>query len=199
MSEEEWRAIPEWEGIYEASNHGRIKSLSRICPSKGKGVMRYAERIRKLQLNRYGYPVFSAQRPKEKPMLKSVHRAVVLAFIGPIPDKGEVNHKDGDKTNNRLDNLEICTRRENAMHMIDVLGKCVGNNHSQAILTEDGAREIVSLINNGFRHDVVAAAYGVGRYTICGIMRGKIWRRATGLMPRSFSFRKGVASTRSTA
>ena len=96
-----WKDIPDYEGKYQASNFGRIKSLK-----FGK------EKILKLRKNNRGYLNVSLSI---NCIVKTyrVHRLVWSAFHGEIPEGYEINHIDEDKTNNRLDNLELVTRKEN--------------------------------------------------------------------------------------
>jgi len=102
-----WRDIKNYEGIYEVSNLGRIKSISRngtikenriLKPNK---VMGYSQ----VGLQKYGTRKY-----------KKIHRLVAEAFIPNPENKKEVNHKDGNKTNNCVDNLEWVTTSENQLH-----------------------------------------------------------------------------------
>ena len=96
-----WKDIPNFEGQYQASNYGRIKSHK-----FGK------EKILKLRKTIWGYLVVGLYK-NGKQITYFVHRLVWSAFHGEIPEGYEINHKDEDKTNNRLDNLELVTRKEN--------------------------------------------------------------------------------------
>lgn len=104
MENEIWKDIPGYEGLYQASNLGRIRSLKydkvRIMKPQrsGKGYYKVI-----LCLN----SVFSHAR---------IHRLVWSAFNGPIPEGLEINHKDEDKANNALLNLELVTRKENVTY-----------------------------------------------------------------------------------
>jgi hypothetical protein len=101
---EEWRDIPGYEGLYQVSNMGRIKSLRKEY-----------EHIMKLQVIRNGYLSVPFTINRTSRLLK-VHRLVAMAFI-PNPDnKPEINHKDGNKQNNIAENLEWSTRKENIKH-----------------------------------------------------------------------------------
>lgn len=105
MMEELWRDIKGFEGLYEVSNLGRVRSLK-----DNNGQARIL--VLKVQKHRCGYQlVFLRKDGKLKGFV--VHRLVAEAFI-PNPDGlPEVNHIDEDKTNNRVDNLEWCTRKYN--------------------------------------------------------------------------------------
>ncbi len=99
-----WKPIPGYKDIYEVSNLGRIKSYAR----------RYC-RILRASLNTKGYPQVCLWRDGGKSIFR-VHRLVLLTFLG--ENNLECNHKDGIKTNNRLDNLEYCTPQENIKHKV---------------------------------------------------------------------------------
>ena len=96
-----WKDIPGFEGLYQASNEGRIRSLTRQ-------VYNYIKpgRILKSNIKNSGYLYLSISNGNNKFKHANVHRLVALAFI-PNPDsKPQVNHKDGNRLNNNVDNLE---------------------------------------------------------------------------------------------
>ena len=104
---EEWKDIADYEGIYQVSNLGRVKSL-------GNNKSRQ-EKILKLQLHRTGYLLVKLCKEGKKRNYK-VHRLVAQAFI-PNPDnKSQVNHRDENKSNNKVENLEWMTCKENINH-----------------------------------------------------------------------------------
>ena len=108
-----WRPIKEFEGCYEISNLGRIKSLERI--DKMNRVVK--EKIRKYKINRNGY----CQVCLNKNGIKNyfyVHRLVAKTFIPNFKNKSQVNHKNFDKEDNRVENLEWVTCTENNKHKI---------------------------------------------------------------------------------
>jgi len=125
MMEEVWKDIEGYEGIYQVSNLGRVRSLDRLVPaacalSKGKQVVNYL-RKGKILTDHWAGPKGAEYKyvglsKDDKPKYCRVHRLVACAFI-PNPDNlPEVNHIDEDKSNNRADNLEWVTRRENEHH-----------------------------------------------------------------------------------
>lgn len=107
--EEIWRPIPDYEGIYEVSNLGRIKSLERTKKSRNGTVQKVAEKIRALSYgtkgDSYAYVVLS-KNGKNKTFL--VHRIVAQVFLENPNDLPIINHKDENKRNDSVDNLEWC-------------------------------------------------------------------------------------------
>lgn len=112
---EEWRDINGYEGIYQVSNLGRIKSLSRKRLN-GRGYYIQKERIIKQAMTSTGYKMVGFSVNKVRKMAK-VHRVVAFAFLGPPPKhRTIINHKDGNPLNNNADNLEWCSQKYNMLH-----------------------------------------------------------------------------------
>lgn len=133
--QEIWRDIQGYEGLYQVSNLGRVKSLKR----KTINNRCFKERILKTGLETVGY--YSVVLCKEKQKTKTIHRLVAETFI-PNPNNYPcVNHKNGIKTDNRIENLEWCTYRENTKHAIDVIqtnkGPVGNKNHCKQISQYD--------------------------------------------------------------
>lgn len=109
--EEIWKPIPGWEGLYEVSNLGKIKSLDRA--KKG-----HKGRILTPKITRYGYLSVALSRDNKK-KYNFVHRLVAISFI-PNPDnKPYVDHKDNNKLNAKLENLQWVTESENNKFAFD--------------------------------------------------------------------------------
>lgn len=119
---EEWKDIPGWEGAYQVSSFGRVKSLPRTFIAKDNHVWVVKEKIRSQSFDGDGYlQVYLSVRQYRK-MVKP-HRFVAKLFV-PNPDnKPTVNHKKGVKVDNMAWALEWCTHSENEKHSYDVLGK----------------------------------------------------------------------------
>lgn len=116
---EVWKDVEGYEGKYAVSNMGRVKSLHRDLPHAEHGTWHIRERLLKqglagLKRSQYMIVCFHEGQGKQRNM--RVHRLVASAFIPKIEGKNVVNHKDCNKLNNHVDNLEWCTDLENTRH-----------------------------------------------------------------------------------
>lgn len=113
---EEWKAVVGFEGRYEVSNYGRVRSLDRIVTNTNRHFFRLRGKIMTQTIHEStGYPRMIL-RKNGKSLGVSPHRLVAIAFI-PNPDNlPVVNHVDAVKTNNVVTNLEWCTHRHNTRH-----------------------------------------------------------------------------------
>lgn len=187
MSEEleEWRPVVGWEGLYEVSNIGRVRSVGRLVTFSDGRSRRAGGRIVSDSRKGAGYRGLTLKcRPRRWSCYS--HRLVVDAFLGGVPDGMEINHRDGNKANNAALNLEVCTRSENGKHSYRVLGNKSCERHPMAKLTNENAKKIVRLVMGGMSRTKAAAAFGVSRTIADNIMKGWIWSGATGLprLPR---------------
>ena len=105
---EEWRDIKGYEGKYKISSHGRVKSL----PKEGNA---YKEVMLKPLITNKGYSRVCLFKNNSRKYV-SIHRLVADTFISNPYNKPQVNHIDGNKTNNKVDNLEWCNQSENELH-----------------------------------------------------------------------------------
>lgn len=126
--DEKWVDIIGYEGIYQVSNCGRVKSLDRIIYFTGANQFgsfstskKIKGRIIQPSLNKDGYYQISLYK-NGKAENKFVHQLVAIAFIPNPQNKPTVNHRDGEKTNNNANNLEWATEKEQQYHSRNVLG-----------------------------------------------------------------------------
>lgn len=149
-----WKNIMGFEGLYQISNLGRVKSLPKQCQVKSGCFRITKEKILKMQVNknRGGYIEVVLYLDK-KPYTKKVHRLVAEAFLEDI-GLNEVNHIDGDKSNNVVSNIEYCTRSYNNQHAYDTGLKLKGENHCRAKLTEKEIIEIRELKGKLYQKEI---------------------------------------------
>lgn len=170
MNTERWAAIAGFENMYEVSDFGNVRRIGR-----GRGSVN--GRMRHLTNHAGGYLTVSLYKDNApRPFL--VHRLVAEAFIGPIPPRHEVNHIDGNKTNNQLGNLEILTRSENILHGVrSGLIPITGENNPQSKLTNDSVLEIRRLHADGWGgYKALAKRFDISWSVIRNIVKRKTWR-----------------------
>lgn len=120
--EEIWKDIKEYEGLYQCSNYGNIRSLDRyIYERSGKKQFRKGQIIIP-RINKNGYLQFALNKESKRKMVY-VHVIVATTFIENPNKFKTVNHKDGNKLNNNIENLEWCSYSENNLHAYKSLNK----------------------------------------------------------------------------
>lgn len=162
---------------YSASDHGRIRRdhISRWQDGEIIRSKAIPELILKPASNRgYRHVVVKGKH-------HYVHRLVLSAHIGECPPGHETNHKDGNKSNNRLDNLEWVTKSQNHRHRVDILhrigNRACGGDVSTARLTEDQVRDIRDkYVPYHITAETLAREYGVHPRTIEAVISRKTWR-----------------------
>lgn len=173
--EEIWKDVNEYEGLYQVSNLGRIKSL------EGKKIVFLKhlskEKILIVKKNRCGYLYVGLSKDLKRKSY-TIHRLIAKAFIQNPDNKLTVNHINGIKTDNRVENLEWNTSTENVYHKNNILGKhCRGENSGMSKLTEKDVLEIRSkYIPYKYSTTKLGEEYNVHNSTICSIINNKIWK-----------------------
>lgn len=112
---ERWKPVRGFEGYYDISDQGRVRSVARTVCREGGKPRSLPERSMQGSIKSNGYVHVSLRKPGEKQIKRHVHKLVAEAFLPRDPGK-EVNHIDGDKKNNCVSNLEWSTRAENMAH-----------------------------------------------------------------------------------
>ncbi len=163
MEEEIWKDIPGYEGRYQASNLGRIRSLERLVPCKG-GCRRIREKILKQHIRDQGGHLGCSLGKGCNNI--GVHRAVALAFHGPAPDGLEVLHINGIPTDNRPENLRYGTQFEN---ILDVYYQ----GRAWKRLTIEDVEAIRFGLYAGHSYAELAHEFSVSAGTIKDIARGR--------------------------
>ena len=173
---EVWKDIPDFEGFYQVSNVGRVRSVDRVVTDKD-GIMRkHKGRVLKVHLNTSGYEQVGLYNGNR--YVKSVHRLVLETFKPHVNMKDlEVNHMDGDKLNNHLTNLEWVTGRDNILHAYDIgLTDNRGERSPHAKLSKADVLEILQRLDTGELHRDIGLDYGVGQSCITKINIGLTWK-----------------------
>lgn len=169
MSSVEWRSIKGYQSQYEVSNNGLVKSLRRIvnCSTvKFKRERIVKERILKQCIDRYGYSTVGLNDGNGNIKWFKVHRLVAMSFIG--ESNLTVNHKDLNKQNNNVDNLEYMSIKDNNNHF---LSRCkrnlpTGEKHHNFKLSGTDKCNIQVFRDLGFDLNEVARCYGIHKHTI---------------------------------
>jgi hypothetical protein len=153
-----WKQHPRFASI-EVSDDGLIRRTNRQPYS--------------LTKDKDGYVQVGARVNGRRVTMK-VHRAVAETFIGPVVGM-DVNHLNGVKDDNRVCNLQICTKSENHFHARRVLGQLVGERNGCAKLTNQQAQEIYNAMRRGEKAKDIAARHGVQPKECRRILRGERW------------------------
>lgn len=167
---EEWRDIPGYEGVYQASTLGRIKRMVGYrCRTER--ILKCSARSRNLI-----YPSLELCRGNGKVRL-FVHQLITLTFIGECPEGQEVNHINGNREDNRLSNLEYCTHRQNIQHAHEtgLTHPQHGSQRYNAKLNDEDIVFIRKAWRSGIRQDDLAVKFGVSSSLISKICNGKRW------------------------
>lgn len=167
-----WKDIENYEGLYQVSNYGRVKSLPRMYAQKH-GII---EKILKLQDSNGYLKCQIYKNGKQKRYF--LHRLMAIAFI-PNPNFLPcINHIDGNKLNNKIENLEWCTRSQNVRHAYK-LGLIIsrkGEKHPRARLKEIDVKNIRYLYgNHKYSRRELAKIYCIGKTTLQHIICRDSW------------------------
>ena len=173
-----WKDIIGCEGYYQVSNFGRVKRLKRLTLRKNGRLLPVKEKFLKETKQKSGYLTSFLCIGKQQ-KTKYIHRLVAQAFIPNPENKPQVNHINGIKNDNRVENLEWCTNKENHIHAVKNKLKFVsGQENYNSKLTEEevyiikGLFEYTSLNNN-----CISEIFNVTPQNINLIRKNKTWKK----------------------
>lgn len=162
---EQWKPVNGYESFYEVSTHGRVKSVRRRVPRSNGGETTVREKIFNGYVANTGYRVVNLSRNNSINQC-CIHRLVAEHFIPNPENKKTVNHKDGNKLNNHVGNLEWCTYLENNVHAHDT--GLNGRSRPVNQLTLSG--EFVQTFKSGA---LAARVLKINHSHICSCLTGK--------------------------
>ena len=169
---ENWRSIKGYEGLYEVSDLGRVRSLDRSIPAVCHGrqsTRKKKGKVLALATASNGYKQICLSKDGSH-IIYRVHRLVAEAFLDNPDGLPEVNHKDEDKTNNCFWNLEWCTHSYNSSYGSKPL---CGSRNPMSKLTDEQVAEIRERRASGEMLKSIAADYGISINHVCNLAQGK--------------------------
>jgi hypothetical protein len=167
-----WAPIPGYPR-YEVSNTGLVRGLT--C----RYGLRKKPRLLKLTKGTGGYLRTGLCKKSYKQDCLSIHRLVLLAFIGPCPNGKEAAHLDGNPENNHIENLQWVTHKENINHSRAHGTLTCGERIAQAKLNTELVQEIIKR-EGTMSHKKLGVLYGVSEACIRSVLIGKTWKHITG-------------------
>lgn len=174
-----WKDVKGYEGIYQVSECGTVKSLDRRVNTKH-GDRLSKGKLLKIQQDRTGYHYVHLSKNGKGHNCK-IHRLVCDAFHERKTGQNAVNHIDGNKMNNCAANLEWCTNKQNTNHAIETgLWKNIGEMAKDNILSEQEVLEIRR--NHTDSYDKLADKYNVSKSTVADIKKFRSWKWLGGEM-----------------
>ena len=175
-----WRDIPEYVGFYQASNQGNIRSCEReIVTSNGRRWIQPGKVLSADDNHKGGYLAVQLSRSGiAKRFL--VHRLVAITFIGNEQGLSEVNHKNGVKTQNHVDNLEWSDRKWNIEHAVqNHLIDNKGEKNQMAKLTASEIINIRDLAESGLSNSEIASKTRATKRNVRNIVSRTSWKHLT--------------------
>lgn len=172
-----WKPVVGYEGYYSITSLGRVQSHKR--PTKRKSRSKRIGDFYLSDVNSLGYRIVTLKVNGTKRTMK-IHRMVAMAFIPNPENKPQVNHKNGIKTDNRVENLEWATASENNIHAIRTGLAAEGSKRRSAKLTKDQVNEIrdhYKIKQEPVR--VIAKRYGMSRSAMREVLKNKTYKNET--------------------
>lgn len=170
QSQEVWRDVVGWEGLYQVSSEGRVRSKDRVVNNGYKDYLVKGRvlKFRKMRDGRLRVSLCRDSRSKDA----FVHTLVLTSFIGERPEGYDGCHNDGQVSNNRLSNLRWDTKKNNQADRIRHGTMLYGEKHQFSTLTN---KQIEAVYIDQRKQSEIAKDYGIGQQTVSKIKTGKRW------------------------
>ncbi len=178
MENEVWKPVKGYEGYYEVSSHGRVRTIDRVIDKSDGTTQRRRGKISALGTDKNGYHTLSLWKEGKAEFFR-VARLVAIAFIENPENKPTVNHINGIKDDDKVSNLEWSTYSENMQHAYDTRLNInpKGEEHHLVKLTDLDVVEIRRLYESGELNQMkLAEKYNVRQPTISRIIHRKRWK-----------------------
>lgn len=173
MINEIWKDIPNFNGRYQASNFGNIRRCSRFDNAKLEHKIRKTFKPEKIlvgnKLSTRGYKRISLLKKQY-----FVHRIVALAFIQNPHNFEQINHIDGNKLNNNINNLEWCSNSENRKHAVE--NGLIAKGEALSHLKEHEIIAIRNLYENNISQRHIGILFNIKQQTVSKIVNLKTWK-----------------------
>jgi uncharacterized protein (DUF433 family) len=166
---EKWLPIPEYEGRYDISNYGKVRSYQ-----NGRDKIAIPKII-KLWIGKKGYMYANLSKFYKRHNIL-ISGMVAKVFLGPKPTGKEVSHIDGNRKNNFIGNLIYETHSENMQRAVRQNTMCCGERHPKHKLTEIQVRRIIKKLAQGIRPYILAKEFGVDSDSIRDIYHRQSWK-----------------------
>lgn len=169
---ERWLPVVGWEGYYEVSDLGRVKSLARTVPDSRQGSKRVRERFLKPSKDPYPKVVLSKFNERNE---CTVHQLVLKAFVGPRPDSMEARHLNGNSKDASLANLTYGTKVQNQGDRVPHETHCRGEKSVNAKLM---VTDVLKIRNPGWRLNIQETAdlFGVSHTAVWAVKNRRTWK-----------------------
>ena len=169
-----WKDVVGYDGLYQVSDRGEVRSLERLAKSRNKGMRLVRARIL-CDANVKGYRYVHLSKNGEHKM-HGIHRLMARAFIQENVDGLTVNHKDGIKHRNVLANLELVSIQKNIQHAFETgLRNSTGEHNPKAKLSPKQVIEIRNLLSRNISVEIIANCFHVQKPCIWKIQHGRTW------------------------
>jgi hypothetical protein len=172
-----WKDIPEFQGFYQISNLGRVRSCDRYVAKHKNGALSLLKgSLKKIVYEKNHYPFVDLYK-NNKRSKQYMHRLMAIAFLPNPKNLKEINHIDGNKQNFSPSNLEWCSHIDNCLHAINTkLHDCQGEQHHNATLLNETVIKIRELHQSGITQTEISKKFSINLRLVSKIVNRERWK-----------------------